>query len=76
MNRKLSFSLIIAISVISIATVTFTQNAEAQSMIPDWIKTNAGWWANDEIDDQTFLNGIEFLVEEGIINVSSDKLMN
>jgi len=73
MNRKLSFSLIIAISVISIATVTFTQNAEAQSMIPDWIKTNAGWWANDEIDDQTFLNGIEFLVEEGIINVSSDK---
>jgi phosphonate transport system substrate-binding protein len=73
MKRKLSFSLIIAISVISIATVTFTQNAEAQSMIPDWIKTNAGWWANDEIDDQTFLNGIEFLVEEGIINVSSDK---
>ncbi len=73
MNRKLSFSLIIAMSVISIATVTITQNAEAQSMIPDWIKTNAGWWANDEIDDQTFLNGIEFLVEEGIINVSSDK---
>jgi phosphonate transport system substrate-binding protein len=71
MKRKLSFSLIIAISVISVATFTFTQNAEAQSMIPDWIKTNAGWWANDEIDDQTFLNGIEFLIENEVINVSS-----
>jgi len=73
MKRKLTFSLIV-IMVISVATITFTQNAEAQSIIPDWIKTNAGWWANDEIDDQTFLNGIEFLIESEVINVSSGPL--
>ena len=73
MNRKFIFTLIAAVTVISIASVTFAQNAEAQSLVPDWIKNNAAWWANDEIDDQTFLDGIEFLVEEGIINVSSDK---
>ena len=22
--------------------------------IPDWIKTNAGWWADGQIDDKTF----------------------
>ena len=31
----------------------------------------AGWWADGTVDDATFLNGIEFLVESGIIGVSS-----
>jgi len=39
--------------------------------IPQWIKNNAGWWANDEIDDETFVSGIQFLIKEGIISVSS-----
>ncbi len=71
MKRKLSFLIIIAILAISVTTITFNQNAEAQSLIPDWIKTNAAWWAEGSVDDQTFLNGIEFLIENGVINVSS-----
>ncbi len=71
MKRKLFFSIIIAILAISVTTFTFNQNAEAQSLIPDWIKTNAAWWAEGSVDDQTFLNGIEFLIENGVINVSS-----
>ena len=72
MKQKFVFTIIAAITVFSAATISFSQNAEAQSVIPDWIKNNAGWWANDEIDDQTFLNGIEFLVENGVIEVTSD----
>ncbi len=72
MKQKFVFTIITAITVFSAATISFSQNAEAQSVIPDWIKNNAGWWANDEIDDQTFLNGIEFLVENGVIEVTSD----
>jgi phosphonate transport system substrate-binding protein len=49
-----------------------SQTAQAQSSIPDWIKNNAGWWAEGAVDDETFLNGITFLIENGIINVSSD----
>ena len=30
------------------------------------------WWANNEIDDETFVSGIEFLIKENIIQVSSD----
>jgi plastocyanin len=38
--------------------------------IPQWIKTNAGWWANDQITDSDFIAGIQFLIKEGIITIS------
>ena len=41
------------------------------SEIPAWVKGNAGWWANDQIDDATFVSGIQYLIQEGIISVSS-----
>ena len=41
-----------------------------QTPIPDWIKTNAGWWAEGAIDDATFISGIQFLIQEGILSVS------
>lgn len=37
--------------------------------VPDWIKNNARWWADGQIDDQTFVNGIQFLIKENIIVV-------
>ncbi|MGI9567818.1 MAG: peptidase [Nitrosopumilus sp.] len=39
--------------------------------IPDWIKNNAGWWADGSIDDSSFVEGIQFLIKEGIMTVSS-----
>ena len=43
-------------------------NAFAEN-VPDWIKNNAEWWANGEIDDNTFVSGIQYLVKNGIIAV-------
>ena len=37
--------------------------------IPAWIKNNAGWWADDLIDDSAFLQGIQYLIKVGIIIV-------
>ena len=37
--------------------------------IPDWVKNNAGWWADNQIPDSAFIDGIEFLVKERIIIV-------
>ncbi len=39
--------------------------------VPDWVKNNAGWWADDQIDDNAFVSGMQFLIDEGIITVSS-----
>ena len=38
-----------------------------QTSIPAWIKNNAGWWATDQIDDSAFVQGIQYLVQNGII---------
>ena len=39
--------------------------------VPAWVKNNAEWWAQGSIDDGTFVSGIQFLIEEEIISVSS-----
>ena len=43
-------------------------NAFAES-VPDWVKNTAGWWATDAISETEFVNAIEFLVKENIIQV-------
>ena len=42
---------------------------EQQYFIPDWVRNNAKWWSEGQIDDRTFANGIEFLINAGIIAV-------
>ena len=39
------------------------------SQIPVWIKNNAGWWASGQIDDITYVSGIQYLIKVGIIKV-------
>jgi hypothetical protein len=41
----------------------------SKSVIPDWIKKNAGWWADGSIDDDSFIQGIQFLIKEKIMNI-------
>ena len=72
MKRQIIFTLIVAIAVINVTTVPFVQNVQAENLVPDWIKNNAGWWADGTVDDTTFLNGITYLLENEIINVSSE----
>ena len=39
--------------------------------VPDWVKNNAGWWAEGQIDDTAFVSGVQYMIENGIINVPS-----
>jgi len=41
--------------------------AVPEASIPSWIKNNAGWWAEGQIPDSVFLQGIQFLIKEGIL---------
>ncbi len=43
----------------------------SSSEIPVWIKNNAGWWADGSIDDSSFVQGIQFLVQEGFMKISN-----
>ena len=74
MKRQIILTLVAVIAVISVTTVPLTQSVQAEGLIPEWIKNNAGWWVDGTVDDATFLNGIEFLIESGVINVSSESI--
>ena len=42
-------------------------NQTNQVSIPEWIKNNAGWWSQNQIDDETFVQSIEYLIKNDII---------
>ena len=48
---------------------TNNEEEEPPAQIPSWFKNNAGFWAQNQIDDETFANGIKFLIKEKIMNV-------
>ncbi len=39
--------------------------------VPSWIKNNAGWWAGGQIDDSSFVSGIQWLILNDVITISS-----
>ena len=41
--------------------------------VPDWVKNTAGWWATDAISETEFVNAIEFLINDGIIQVNASQ---
>ena len=41
----------------------------AKEKIPGWIKNNAKWWSEGQIDDGTFVSGIQFLMKQKIVNI-------
>ena len=46
-------------------------SAQQDYDIPDWVKNTAGWWADDQIDDASFVNGIKFLIENDIMEIET-----
>jgi len=42
--------------------------------IPAWVKNNAGWWADEQIPDSAFVQGIQFLIKEGIIVIEQERI--
>ena len=37
--------------------------------IPAWVKNNAGWWADGSIDDESFIQGIQYLIKQDILKI-------
>jgi len=37
--------------------------------IPSWIKNNAKWWSDGQIDDNSFVQGIQYMINQGIMKI-------
>ena len=46
------------------------QGTGSGDVIPGWIKNNAGWWADGQIDDGSFVSGLQWLISNGIMKIS------
>ena len=40
-----------------------------EDIIPSWIKTTAGFWVNDQIGDSEFIQALQYLITNGILEV-------
>jgi len=63
--KKMSFE------INSNGATSMEQKLSTSEKIPDWIKNNAGWWADGLIDDNSFVQGIQFLIKEGLMQIPS-----
>ncbi|MBM3896227.1 MAG: peptidase [Thaumarchaeota archaeon] len=54
--------------------LTFTQSTSTvprvDAKVPDWLKNNVRAWVDKKTDDITFLNGIQYLINENLISPS------
>ena len=54
------------IKIVSIGKINLDSTT---GVIPQWIKNNAGWWAEDQIDDASFVQGIQYLIQKEIMKI-------
>lgn len=45
-----------------------TEELQIQN-VPEWVKNNAGWWSEDLIGDNDFVEGLQYLINQDIIRV-------
>ncbi|MEX0657474.1 MAG: hypothetical protein WD154_08030 [Nitrosopumilaceae archaeon] len=46
---------------------------QVSKKIPNWIKNNAKWWADKQIGDADFVQGIQYLITQEIIKIPETK---
>jgi len=51
-------------------SITPSPTPTPETSIPGWIKNNAGWWADGQIDDGSFVSGLQWLISNGIMKIS------
>jgi hypothetical protein len=56
-----------------VTTQILKPTQEQTVQIPSWIKNNAKWWHDGKLDDPMFLSGIQYLIENKIIEIPPTK---
>ena len=65
MTKTLVLTIVFVFACGIVVPNVFAQDSE----IPSWIKNNAGWWADGQIDDRQFVSGIQWLISSGVMTI-------
>lgn len=58
----------------SIQSSTQSSQTSSEVLIPSWIKNNAKWWSQGQIEDEQFIEGIQYMIQKGIIQMPITQL--
>lgn len=64
-------SAMLASTIPSVAAENSTQTNTVS--IPNWIKKNAKWWSEGAVGDKDFVQGIQYLIQKGIMKIPQTK---
>ena len=67
---RLQLTSITIFAVFVISTIPFVLSYEywdSDFTVPSWIKNNAGWWADDQINDDSFVSGIQWMITNDVV---------
>ncbi|MFB5628017.1 MAG: peptidase [Nitrosarchaeum sp.] len=59
------------VTILLVGSITPFVNAEG---VPSWVKNNAGWWADGTISESEFIQGIQFLIKDGVIVIPATEV--
>ncbi|MCV0372301.1 MAG: hypothetical protein K5793_01930 [Nitrosarchaeum sp.] len=62
------FSILFTISLVGFLSFSIVASA-TDSTIPDWVKNNAKWWSEGTISESDYVQSLQYLIANGIIQV-------
>lgn len=74
--KKLFVYAIIVCMIISCVLGTSVSAFAQESSIPQWVKNNAKLWSEGQISESEFIKGIQYLIDNNILRISSQDEIN
>ncbi len=50
-------------------TTGLVNTTNTQVTIPSWIKNDAKWWSQGQVDDSQFVKGMQYMIQNGIMKI-------
>jgi len=69
----LGLKVILLIVFIGVVSLTTFASAESSEKIPSWVKTIAGLWVNGLVNDDEYLEIMQFLVDNGFLKIPQER---
>ena len=63
---------LLVVAVLSLILILPAVHNSSAQTVPEWIKNNAGWWADGTISESEFVLAIQFLIKENVIEIPQD----
>ena len=59
----------------AVTQVSTTNSSSTASQIPSWVRNNAKWWAQNQVGDSDFIQGVQYLIQQGIMKIPPTQAM-